>query len=144
MIEKRIKILSEYLSNQKNVTWRESKAFDEIIEHCLYLDKHYKDKTLYLERFASWFVDHMFENNQDHIDEVSYEFLNNIILRKLVLILQLPAELNYSSIENNIMALDMRNNNKLKEQGSIPEAIKLFIRDCIAYNTKDIYETTQN
>tara|TARA_R100000951_G_scaffold8878_2_gene8035 strand:- start:3830 stop:4258 length:429 start_codon:yes stop_codon:yes gene_type:complete len=142
MIESKIKILSEYLSKQKNVTWRESKAFDEIVEHCLCLDNNYKDKTLYLERLASWYVDHMFELNQDHINEVSYEFVEGILLRKLKLILEIPAESNYTSIENNIMALDIENNNKLKAYGAISKAIKLLVKDILVYNTKDKYETS--
>jgi len=40
------------------------------------------------------------------------------------------------------MALDIANNNKLKSYGSIPEAIKLFVKDAIVYNTKDEYEST--
>lgn len=142
MIQERIKILSEYLSKQKNVTWRESKAFDEIVEHCIYLDNHYKDKTLHLERLASWYVDHMFELNQDHINKVSYEFVEGILLRKLKLILDIPAESNYTSIENNIMALDIQNNNKLKAHGAISKAIKLFVKDILLYHTKDKYETS--
>jgi len=142
MIQEKIKILSEYLSKQKNVTWRESKAFDEVVEHCIQLDNHYKDKSLHLERLASWYVDHMFELNQDSVDEVTYEFIVGVLLRKLVWILEMPAESNYISIENNMMALDIKNNNKLKPYGAISEAIKLFVKDAIVYNTKDKYETT--
>lgn len=142
MIQENIKILSEYLSKQKNVTWRESKAFDEVVEHCIQLDNHYKDKTLHLERLASWYIDHMFELNQDHINEVSFEFVKSILLRKLIWILEIPAESNYTSIENNVMALDIKNNNKLKPNGAISEAVKLFIKDAIVYNTKDKYEST--
>ena len=130
------------MSKQKNVTWRESKAFDEIVEHCIYLDNHYKDKTLYLERLASWYVDHMFELNQDHINKVSYEFVKGVLLRKLMWILEIPAEYNYISIENNMMALDIKNNNKIKPHGTISEAIKLFIKDTLVYHTKDKYETS--
>lgn len=142
MIEQKIKILSEYLSKQTNLTWRESKAFDEIVDHCMQLDNHYKSKSLHLERIASWYIDHTFELNQEYIDEVSYEFIKNILLRKLELILQMPAESNYVSIENNMMALDIKNNNELKPYGAISEAIKLFVKDIIVYNTKDEYETT--
>jgi hypothetical protein len=142
MIENKIKILSEYLSRQNNMTWKEKKAFNDVVEHCTALDNHYKDKTLYLERLASWYIDHMFELNQDHIDEVSYEFVKNILIDKLSFILKTPSKYNYDSIENNIMALDIRNNNKLKPYGSISEAIELFIKDAIVYNTKDEYEST--
>ena len=84
----------------------------------------------------------MFELNQDHIDEVSYEFVKHILIDKLSFILKTPSKYNYDSIENNIMALDIRNNNKLKPYGSISEAIELFIKDAIVYNTKDEYEST--
>ena len=124
------------------MTWKEKKAFNDVVEHCTALDNHYKDKTLYLERLASWYIDHMFELNQDHIDEVSYEFVKHILIDKLSFILKTPSKYNYDSIENNIMALDIRNNNKLKPYGSISEAIKLFIKDAIVYNTKDEYEST--
>ncbi len=124
------------------MTWKEKKAFNDVVEHCTALDNHYKDKTLYLERLASWYIDHMFELNQDHIDEVSYEFVKHILIDKLSFILKTPSEYNYDSIENNIMALDIRNNNKLKPYGSISEAIELFIKDAIVYNTKDEYEST--
>jgi len=124
------------------MTWKEKKAFNDVVEHCTALDNHYKDKTLYLERLASWYIDHMFELNQDHIDEVSYEFLKHILIDKLSFILKTPSKYNYDSIENNIMALDIRNNNKLKPYGSISEAIELFIKDAIVYNTKDEYEST--
>lgn len=142
MIENKIKILSEYLSKQKNVTWKESKAFDEIVEHCINLDNHYKEKTLYLERLASHYVDHVFELNQDHINEVSYEFVTQILLRRLKLALEVPSEYNYKSIENNILGLDILNSNKIKDYGSVSDAIKLFIKDVIVHNTKDRYETT--
>jgi hypothetical protein len=142
MIENKIKILSEYLSKQKNLTWRESKAFDELIEHCIYTENHFKDKTLHLERLASWYIDHMFELYQDDISEVSYEFVKRFLLNKLAMVLEMPSESNYISIENNIMALDIRNNNKLKPVGAISEAMKLFVKDAILYNTIDKYETT--
>lgn len=124
------------------MTWKEKKAFNDVVEHCTALDNHYKDKTLYLERLASWYIDHMFELNQDHIDEVSYEFVKHILIDKLSFILKTPSKYNYDSIENNIMALDIRNNNNLKTYGSISEAIELFIKDAIVYNTKDEYEST--
>ena len=124
------------------MTWKEKKAFNDVVEYCTALDNHYKDKTLYLERLASWYIDHMFELNQDHIDEVSYEFVKHILIDKLSFILKTPSKYNYDSIENNIMALDIRNNNKLKPYGSISEAIELFIKDAIVYNTKDEYEST--
>ena len=124
------------------MTWKEKKAFNDVVEHCTALDNHYKDKTLYLERLASWYIDHMFELNQDHIDEVSYEFVKHILIDKLSFILKTPSKYNYDSIENNIMALDIRNNNKLKPYGSISEAIELFIKDAIVYNSKDEYEST--
>ena len=124
------------------MTWKEKKAFNDVVEHCTYLDNHYKDKTMHLERLASWYIDHMFELNQDHIDEVSYEFVKHILIDKLSFILKTPSKYNYDSIENNIMALDIANNNKLKPYGSISEAIELFVRDAIVYNTKDEYEPT--
>ncbi len=124
------------------MTWKEKKAFNDVVEHCTALDNHYKNKTLYLERLASWYIDHMFELNQDHIDEVSYEFVKHILIDKLSFILKTPSKYNYDSIENNIMALDIRNNNNLKPYGSISEAIELFIKDAIVYNTKDEYEST--
>ena len=105
------------------MTWKEKKAFNDVVEHCTYLDNHYKDKTMHLERLASWYIDHMFELNQDHIDEVSYEFVKHILIDKLSFILKTPSKYNYDSIENNIMALDIANNNKLKPYGSISEAI---------------------
>jgi len=142
MIENKIKILSEYLSKQNNLTWKEKKAFNEVIEHCTSLENHYKNKTLHLERLASWYIDHIFELNQEHITEVSYEFIKHILVDKLCFILSTPSEYNYTSIENNIMALDIANNNKLKPYGSISEAIKLFVKDAIVYNTKDEYEST--
>ena len=124
------------------MTWKEKKAFNDVVEHCTYLDNHYKDKTMHLERLASWYIDHMFELNQDHIDEVSYEFVKHILIDKLSFILKIPSKYNYDSIENNIMALDIANNNKLKPYGSISEAIELFVKDAIVYNTKDEYEPT--
>jgi len=142
MIENKIKILSEYLSKQKNVTWRESKAFDEMVEHCIRLDNHYKEKTLYLERLASHYIDHIFELNQDDISEITYEFITKILLRRLKLALQTPSEYNYKSIEHNVLGLDIQNNNKIKDYGSVSEAIKLFVMDTIVHNTKDEYETT--
>jgi len=142
MIDNKIKILSEYLSKQNNMTWKEKKAFNDIIEHCMSLDNHYKDKTLYLERLASWYVDHIFELNQDYIKEVSYEFVKHILIDKLRFILKTPSSYNYNSIENNMLALDIRNNNKIKPYGSVSEAIELFVKDTIVYNTKDKYEPT--
>ena len=97
---------------------------------------------MHLERLASWYIDHMFELNQDHIDEVSYEFVKHILIDKLSFILKTPSKYNYDSIENNIMALDIANNNKLKHYGRISEAIELFVKDAIVYNTKDEYEPT--
>lgn len=124
------------------MTWKEKKAFNEIIEHCTALDTHYKDKTLYLERLSSWYVDHMFELNQDHISEVSYEFVKHILLDKLKFVLNTSSEYNYRSIEHNIIGLDITNKNKLRPYGSIAEAFKLLIKDVIVYNTKDKYEPT--
>jgi len=142
MIEERIKILSDYLSKQNNLTWAERKAFNDVVEYCYQLEKNFNDKTIYLERLCSWYIDHMFELYQDSIDEVSYEFIRDIILRKLKFILKSSPEYNYLSIENNILALDIRNGNKLKPYGSVKESMKLFVRDVIVYNTDNKYETT--
>lgn len=142
MIEERIKILSDYLSKQNNLTWAERKAFNDVVEYCYQLEKNFNDKTIYLERLCSWYIDHMFELYQDTIDEVSFEFIRDIILRKLKLILKSSPEYNYLSIENNILALDIRNGNKLKPCGSVKESMKLFVRDVIVYNTDNKYETT--
>tara|TARA_R110002074_G_scaffold32991_3_gene91895 strand:- start:148 stop:576 length:429 start_codon:yes stop_codon:yes gene_type:complete len=142
MIQEKIKILSEYLSKQKNVTWKESKAFNELIDHCNLLDNNYKEKTVYLERLASHYIDHIFELNQDHINEVTYEFITLILLRKLKLALEIPSKYNYRSIENNILGLDILNNNKIRDYGSVSVAMKLFVRDTIVHNTRDKYEST--
>jgi len=142
MIEERIKILSDYLSKQNNLTWAERKAFNDVVEYCYQLEKNFNDKTIYLERLCSWYIDHMFELYQDSIDEVSFEFIRDIILRKLKFILKSSPEYNYLSIENNILALDIRNGNKLKPYGSVKESMKLFVRDVIVYNTDNKYETT--
>ena len=142
MIEERIKILSDYLSKQDNITWREKDAFNDVVEYFSLLENTLNDKTIYLERLCSWYIDHMFELYQDSIDEVSFEFIRDIILRKLKLILKSSPEYNYLSIENNILALDIRNGNKLKPYGSVKESMKLFVRDVIVYNTDHKYETT--
>lgn len=142
MIEERIKILSDYLSKQDNTTWREKGAFNDVVEYFSLLENTLNDKTIYLERLCSWYIDHMFELYQDTIDEVSFEFIRDIILRKLKLILKSSPEYNYLSIENNILALDIRNGNKLKPCGSVKESMKLFVRDVIVYNTDNKYETT--
>ena len=142
MIEERIKILSDYLSKQNNLTWVERKAFNDSVEYCYQLERNFNDKTIYLERLCSWYIDHMFELYQDTIDEVSFEFIRDIILRKLKLILKSSPEYNYLSIENNILALDIRNGNELKPYGSVKESMKLFVRDVIVYNTDNKYETT--
>ena len=142
MIEERIKILSDYLSKQDNTTWREKDAFNDVVEYFSLLENTLNDKTIYLERLCSWYIDHMFELHQDTIDEVSFEFIRDIILRKLKLILKSSPEYNYLSIENNILALDIRNGNKLKPYGSVKESMKLFVRDVIVYNTDHKYETT--
>lgn len=142
MIEERIKILSDYLSKQDNTTWREKDAFNDVVEYFSLLENTLNDKTIYLERLCSWYIDHMFELYQDTIDEVSFEFIRDIILRKLKFILKSSPEYNYLSIENNILALDIRNGNKLKPYGSVKESMKLFVRDVIVYNTDHKYETT--
>ena len=142
MIEERIKILSDYLSKQDNTTWREKDAFNDVVEYFSLLENTLNDKTIYLERLCSWYIDHMFELYQDTIDEVSFEFIRDIILRKLKLILKSSPEYNYLSIENNILALDIRSGNKLKPYGSVKESMKLFVRDVIVYNTDHKYETT--
>lgn len=59
MIDKRIKILSDYLKEQNNVPWRVIDAFNNIVEHTVFLENNYQEKTKYLERLASWYVDHM-------------------------------------------------------------------------------------
>lgn len=142
MIDKRIKILSDYFSDKNNVSWRVLEALNYIIDYCTMLDKNYQDKTIYLERLSSWYIDHILELNQDHIDKVSYEFVKHILLDKLKIILNTPADLNYQSIENNIFSLDISNGNKLQKQGDVSQAMKLYIKDIILYNTKDKYETT--
>mgnify|MGYP003134084611 CR=1 FL=1 len=142
MIDKRIKILSDYFSDKNNVSWRVLEALNYIIDYCTMLDKNYQDKTVYLERLSSWYIDHILELNLDHIDKVSYEFVKHILLDKLKIILNTPADLNYQSIENNIFSLDISNGNKLQKQGDISQAMKLYIKDIILYNTKDKYETT--
>jgi len=142
MIDKRIKILSDYFSDKNNVSWRVLEALNYIIDYCTMLDKNYQDKTIYLERLSSWYIDHILELNQDHIDKVSYEFIKHILLDKLKIILNTPADLNYQSIENNIFSLDISNGNKLQKQGDVSQAMKLYIKDIILYNTKDKYETT--
>lgn len=142
MIDKRIKILSDYFSDKNNVSWRVLEALNYIIDYCTMLDKNYQDKTVYLERLSSWYIDHILELNQDHIDKVSYEFVKHILLDKLKIILNTPADLNYQSIENNIFSLDISNGNKLQKQGDVSQAMKLYIKDIILYNTKDKYETT--
>ena len=83
MIDKRIKILSDYFSHKNNVSWRVLEALNYIIDYCTMLDKNYQDKTIYLERLSSWYIDHILELNQDHIDIVSYEFIKHMLLDKL-------------------------------------------------------------
>lgn len=144
MIDKRIKILSDYLKEQNNVPWRVIDAFNNIIEHTSFLENNYQEKTKYLERLASWYVDHMIELNEPELDKISYEFVKHILLGKLALILKTGAEYNYMSIENNIMGIDIENNNTLKKQGEISEAMRLYVKDVLLFNTKDQYETTQN
>ena len=137
MIENRIKILSEYLSKQKNATWNEKKAFNDVVEHCLHMQDHYRDKTLYLERMCSWYVDHIIELNQDHIGDLSYDFLILNVLGRLKNILEVPSKYNYLSVENNVLGLDIRNGNKIKPYGSVSEAVKLLVMDVVKYNTRD-------
>lgn len=144
MIDKRIKILSDYLKEQNNVPWRVIDAFNNIVEHTAFLENNYQEKTKYLERLASWYVDHMIELNEPELDKISYEFVKHILLGKLALILKTGAEYNYMSIENNIMGIDIENNNTLKKQGEISEAMRLYVKDVLLFNTKDQYETTQN
>lgn len=144
MIDKRIKILSDYLKEQNNVPWRVIDAFNNIVEHTVLLENNYQEKTKYLERLASWYVDHMIELNEPELDKISYEFVKHILLGKLALILKTGAEYNYMSIENNIMGIDIENNNTLKKQGEISEAMRLYVKDVLLFNTKDQYETTQN
>lgn len=144
MIDKRIKILSDYLKEQNNVPWRVIDAFNNIVEHTVFLENNYQEKTKYLERLASWYVDHMIELNEPELDKISYEFVKHILLGKLALILKTGAEYNYMSIENNIMGIDIENNNTLKKQGEISEAMRLYVKDVLLFNTKDQYETTQN
>lgn len=140
MIEQRIKTLSDYLSKKSDVTWREKEAFNQIIEHCLITQNHYNNKTRYVERLMSWYIDHMIELNQDEIDEVSMEFIQ-FILTKLKWILESPAESNYMSIENNVIALDIKNNRNIRPYGQISESIELYVRDIINYNTIDKHGT---
>jgi len=142
MIEKRIKILSDYLTEQNNVPWRVNNAFNDVIDHCAMLDNNYKDKTKYLERLASWHIDHMIELNEPSLDKLSFEFVKHILLDRLSLILKTPSKYNYISIENNVLGIDIKNNNPIREQGKISEAIRLFIKDVILLNTKDEYGTT--
>ena len=144
MIDKRIKILSDYLKEQNNVPWRVIDAFNNIVEHTVFLENNYQEKTKYLERLASWYVDHMIELNEPELDKISYEFVKHILLGKLALILKTGAEYNYMSIENNIMGIDIENNNTLKKQGEISEAMRLYVKDVLLFNTKDQYETTQD
>lgn len=144
MIDKRIKILSDYLKEQNNVPWRVIDAFNNIVEHTAFLENNYQEKTKYLERLASWYVDHMIELNEPELDKISYEFVKHILLGKLALILKTGAEYNYMSIENNIMGIDIENNNTLKKQGEISEAMRLYVKDVLLFNTKDQYETTQD
>lgn len=144
MIDKRIKILSDYLKGQNNVPWRVIDAFNNIVEHTAFLENNYQEKTKYLERLASWYVDHMIELNEPELDKISYEFVKHILLGKLALILKTGAEYNYMSIENNIMGIDIENNNTLKKQGEISEAMRLYVKDVLLFNTKDQYETTQD
>jgi len=140
MIERQVRILSDYISRQNNATWREKQAFNDLVNHCEMLDSNYKDKTLYLERLASWYIDHIFELNQDHIKEISWEFFKHILLDKLAIILNTPSQYNYNSLENNILGLDIQNGNKLKPYGSVSRASELLIKDIIVNNTKDKYE----
>ena len=142
MIDQRIKTVSDYLASQNNVPWRVSEAFNHMIDHCTMLDKNYKDKTKYVERLASWFIDHMIELNEPDLDKVSYEFVKHILLDKLAFILNTSSKYNYISIENNILGIDIENNNPVKQRGEISEAMRLFVKDVIAFNTKDQYETT--
>ena len=142
MIDERIKIISDYLANQNNVPWRVSEAFNNIIDHCTLLDNNYRDKTKYVERLSSWVVDHIIELNEPTLKRVSLEFVKHILLGKLSLILKTPSKYNYNSIENNILGIDIENKNPIREQGKVSEAMRLFIKDVILFNTKDKYETT--
>jgi|5_EtaG_2_1085323.scaffolds.fasta_scaffold01352_3 hypothetical protein len=144
MIEKRINVLSEYLSEQKNVPWRVKEAFNNLLDHCTFLDNNYKDKTKYLERLASWYIDHMIELNEPKLDKVSYDFIKHILLDRLAFILNTPSEYNYLSIENNIRGINIENDNKINGLGEVSEAISLFVKDVLVFNTKDYYGTAQN
>lgn len=144
MIEKRIKVLSDYLTEQNNVPWRVNEAFNTLIDHCTMLDNNYKNKTKYVERLASWYIDHMIELNEPQLKEITYEFIKDVLLTRLSLILKTPSDYNYTSIENNVLGIDIENNNAIKEYGSITEAMRLFVKDTLLINTKDNYETIKN
>ena len=115
MIDQRIKTVSDYLASQNNVPWRVS-GLQSYYDHCTMLDKNYKDKTKYVERLASWFIDHMIELNEPDLDKVSYEFVKHILLDKLAFILNTASKYNYISIENNILGIDIENNNPIKQR----------------------------
>ena len=144
MIEERIKVLSNYLSEQGNINWRVNQAFNQIVDHCYVLQDTHNYNTKHLERLASWYVDHILELNQDNIKQVSYEFVKHILMDKLKFILNTPAEFNYRSIENNIFGIDIFNGNDIKKQGEVAESIKLFVKDVITYSTGKKYERTQD
>ena len=144
MIKEDLETLSNYLSNRKDIGWRERKAFNSVVQYFDKMDNRFLDETVYIERMASWIIDHIFELNQDSIKEVSYGFVKNILLTRLSLILKMPSEINYRSLENNILAIDIQNRNEIKKQGSVSEALKMFIKDVIVNSTTKEYETVKD
>jgi hypothetical protein len=142
MIEKDLKTLLEVV--EKNGTWKQKKAYNNIVNHCDFLDNNFKEKSEFVEKFVAWYIDQSLMTNIDKWESLSELHIKKLLLDKISFILSYPIEKTLRSIEYSVLYIDLSNNVEPKEQGFVSSTFKDIIRDYVAKKTKDNYATTEN
>ncbi len=99
-------------------------------------------ETILLERMCAWFVHHVFEQNEDNLDNLSSLFVEWQMLRKIDSILDTDAKFYYERLDVNVFAHDVVNKNKMRKPGDIAKSMQSLIRELIKHKLDN--ETNEN
>jgi len=142
LIEKDLKILAELVQEKGN--WKQKQSFNDVVNHCDFLDNNFKDKTKYLEKLVAWYIAFRLEMNDEKWETVSEFHVRHLLLRPLAILLNQPLETYLTRIENNVQSIRLDNDQPFLKQGSVIDDFRNIIKDFIALETKDMYARTEN
>lgn len=140
MIKEDLQTIRELIYHSRDVNWRHKKSFDKVVNHCVFLEENFNEKTKYVEKMVAWFFCKELERNllpdgnEFYPDEM---WIKKFVIWKLNYILRSSIDDILLDFENNIQTLNIENKYPLERQGEITKVFKGIIKDYIATETRD-------